>query len=348
MSIDSITITQPDDWHLHLRDDLALDCTVAHSARVFRRAIVMPNLVPPVTSLAAATAYRQRILQRVPRGQDFEPLMVLYLTDNLAAATIEQAAASGLVRAVKYYPAGATTNSENGVTRIDRVYPAIEALIETGLPLLFHGEVTDPTIDIFDREKVFIDTILDPLLTRYPTLKVVLEHVTTRDAVQFVQSRASHVGATITAHHLLHNRNHLLAGGIRPHFYCLPILKRDVHQLALIEAATSGDQRFFLGTDSAPHPVTAKESACGCAGIFTAHAALELYTEVFDRAGALDRLERFASFNGADFYGLPRNTGKVTLSRETWQVPQSYQLGESSVIPLRAGEKIAWRISECQ
>ncbi|MCB1671220.1 MAG: dihydroorotase [Gammaproteobacteria bacterium] len=346
MSIESITITRPDDWHLHLRDDQVLAQTVAHSARVFNRAIVMPNLVPPISSLAAATAYRHRILQQVPSGQDFEPLMTLYLTDNLAPAEIGRAWESGIVKAVKYYPAGATTNSDNGVTGIEKVYPALELMAELGMPLLFHGEVTGPGSDIFDREKVFIDTILSPLLQRYPGLRVVLEHITTRDAVQFVQSQSGPVGATITVHHLLYNRNHMLAGGIRPHFYCLPILKRDIHQQALVEAATSGDHRFFLGTDSAPHPVKAKETACGCAGIFSAHAALELYTEVFDRADALNRLEKFASFNGPDFYRMARNSGKITLTRSEWQIPRSYKLGESSVVPLRAGEKISWRISE--
>ena len=346
MSTDRITLTRPDDWHLHLRDESALADTVAHTARVFNRAIVMPNLVPPVTSLAAAAAYRQRILRQVPAGCDFEPLMTLYLTDSLAPDEIRRAHASGLVYAVKYYPAGATTNSENGVTAIDKVYPAIETLAELGMPLLFHGEVTDPSVDIFDRETVFIETILTPLLRRFPELKVVLEHITTRGAVGFVSSQNTNVAATITAHHLLYNRNHMLAGGIRPHFYCLPILKRDTHQQALVDAATSGDKRFFLGTDSAPHPVSDKETACGCAGIFTAHAALELYTEVFDAAGALGKLEHFASFNGPDFYGLPRNTEQLTLTRTAWPVPPSYKLGDTSVVPLRAGDKIGWRISE--
>jgi len=346
MSIDRITLTRPDDWHLHLRDEPVLADTVAHTARVFRRAIVMPNLVPPVTSLAVADGYRQRILRQVPAGYDFEPLMTLYLTDSLAPEEIRKAHASGRIHAVKYYPAGATTNSENGVTAIDKVYPAIETLAELGMPLLFHGEVTDSSIDIFDRESVFIATILTPLLQRYPELKVVLEHITTHGAAEFVKAQNENVAATITAHHLLHNRNDLLAGGIRPHFYCLPILKRDTHQQALIEAATSGDPRFFLGTDSAPHPVDAKETACGCAGIFTAHAALELYTEVFDAADALDKLECFTSFNGPDFYGLPRNTDKLTLTRSAWPVPPSYKLGNTSVVPLRAGEKIGWRISE--
>jgi len=346
MSTDRITLTRPDDWHLHLRDEPLLADTVAHTARVFRRAIVMPNLVPPVTTLAAAQGYRQRILKKVPAGYEFNPLMTLYLTDSLAPEEIRKAHASGLVKAVKYYPAGATTNSDNGVTAIDKVYPVIETLAELGMPLLFHGEVTDSTVDIFDREAVFIDTILAPLLQRYPELKVVLEHITTRGAAEFVKAQNENVAATITAHHLLYNRNHLLAGGIRPHFYCLPILKRDIHQQALIEAATSGDQRFFLGTDSAPHPIDSKETACGCAGIFTAHAALELYTEVFDAAGALDKLESFASFNGADFYGLPRNSDKLTLARTAWPVPPSYKLADTSVVPLRAGEKIGWRITE--
>ncbi|MBT8145805.1 MAG: dihydroorotase [Gammaproteobacteria bacterium] len=346
MSTDRITLTRPDDWHLHLRDEPELADTVAHTARVFRRAIVMPNLVPPITSVAAASTYRQRILRHVPDGYEFEPLMTLYLTDSLAPEEIRKAHASGMVHGVKYYPAGATTNSENGVTAIDKVYPAIETLAELGMPLLFHGEVTDSTVDIFDREAIFIDTILEPLLQRYPELKLVLEHITTRGAVEFVMAQTENVAATVTAHHLLYNRNHLLAGGIRPHFYCLPILKRDTHQQALVEAATSGDARFFLGTDSAPHPVGAKESACGCAGIYTAHAALELYAEVFDMAGALDKLESFASFHGPDFYGLPRNSDKLTLSRTAWQVPSSYKLGDTAVIPLRAGEKINWRISE--
>ena len=346
MSPDSITLTRPDDWHLHLRDDLVLAHTVAHSARVFNRAIVMPNLVPPVTSLASARLYRQRILEQVPDGNDFEPLMTLYLTDSLAPAEIRKAYESGLVHGVKYYPAGATTNSDNGVTDIQYVYPAIEQMIELQMPLLFHGEVTDAEVDIFDRESVFLDRVLAPLLERYPELKVVLEHITTRSAVQFVQSRESNVGATITAHHMLYNRNHMLVGGIRPHFYCLPILKRDSHQQALIEAAASGDPRFFLGTDSAPHSVDSKETACGCAGIFTAHAALELYAEIFDSVSAIGQLERFASFNGAKFYGLEPNRGKLTLSRSDWQVPRSYKFGESSVVPLRAGEKIGWRITE--
>jgi dihydroorotase len=346
MSTDRITLTRPDDWHLHLRDEPVLADTVAHSARVFNRAIVMPNLVPPVTTVAAAEAYRQRITRHVPAGNDFEPLMTLYLTDSLNPEEIRKAHASGIVHAIKYYPAGATTNSDNGVTSIDKVYPAIETMAELGMPLLFHGEVTDPAIDIFDREAVFIDSILQPLLQRYPNLKLVLEHITTAGAVQFVKAQPGNVGATITAHHLLLNRNHMLAGGIRPHFYCLPILKRDTHQQALIEAATSGDARFFLGTDSAPHPVGEKETSCGCAGIFTAHAALELYAEAFDAAGALDRLEGFASFHGPDFYGLPRNTEKMTLARTPWPVPPSYRLGQTSVIPLRAGQKIGWRIAE--
>lgn len=347
MSTDRITITQPDDWHLHLRDESLLVETVAHSARVFRRAIIMPNLVPPVTSLAAAQAYHRRIMTEVPTGCEFEPLMTLYLTDRLEPEEIRKAHASGLVQAVKYYPSGATTNSDAGVTAIDKVYPAIEALAELGMPLLFHGEVTDPSIDIFDRESVFIDSILTPLLQRFPSLRMVLEHITTAGAVQFVRAQSENVAATITAHHLLLNRNHMLAGGIRPHLYCLPVLKRDSHQQALIEAATGGDPKFFLGTDSAPHPVGDKQSSCGCAGIFTAHAALELYAEVFDAVDALDKFESFASHNGPDFYRLPRNTGTVTLEREPWTVPLTYTLGNTSVIPLRAGQTVCWRITEC-
>ncbi len=346
MSTDRITLSYPDDWHLHLRDGAALADTVPHSARTFRRAIVMPNLAMPITTGDLARSYRDEILRHVPAGSHFEALMTLYLTDSLSPEEIRKAWDSNIITAVKYYPAGATTNSENGVTDIEKVYPAIEALSDLGVPLLIHGEVTNADIDIFDREEVFIETVLQPLTLRFPNLKIVLEHITTKSAAVFVEEGSPNLAATITAHHLLYNRNHLLAGGVRPHLYCLPILKRDNHQQALIEAATSGNNKFFLGTDSAPHPVSAKESTCGCAGIFTAHAALEFYAEAFDKADALDKLEAFASFNGADFYGLPRNQEKITLCRSSWQVPTSYSLGTTSVIPLRSGETVAWRVQE--
>jgi len=339
-----ISLLQPDDWHLHLRDGDALHHTVAATARQFARAIVMPNLKPPVTTTAAALAYRERILAARPAGSDFEPLMTLYLTDGMTAAEIGKAKASGLVHAVKYYPAGATTNSDNGVTTIDKVYPVLEAMVEADMPLLIHGEVTDPDIDIFDREQVFIDTVLLPLVARYPTLRIVLEHITTRQAVQFVEQAPASVAATITAHHLLYNRTHMLSGGIRPHLYCLPVLKRNVHQEALIAAATSGNPRFFLGTDSAPHARHLKEHACGCAGSYTAPAALELYAEVFEQAQALDRLEGFASLAGADFYRLPRNTRRVVLQQTEWTLPDSLDFGDQIVVPLRAGEKLRWQL----
>ncbi|MEX0737898.1 MAG: dihydroorotase [Pseudohongiella sp.] len=340
----TLTLTRPDDWHLHLRDGEVLAHLVAHTAGTFRRAIVMPNLKPPVTSTQAALAYRQRILAALPPGLDFEPLMTLYLTDTLAPEEIRQAWESGHVRAVKYYPAGATTNSDSGVTAIENAYPALETLAELGMPLLLHGEVTDSQVDIFDREKMFIDKTLAPLCQRFPTLKIVLEHITTADAADFVREAGDNVAATITPQHLLYNRNHLLVGGVRPHLYCLPVLKRNTHQNALIAAATSGNKKFFLGTDSAPHARPDKETACGCAGCFSAHAALELYAEAFDQAGALDKLEGFASFHGPDFYGLPRNTDTVTLQRESWNVPAHYPLGDSTLVPLRAGEQIHWRI----
>jgi len=339
-----ISLLQPDDWHLHLRDGDALHHTVAATARQFARAIVMPNLKPPVTTTAAALAYRERILAARPAGSDFEPLMTLYLTDGMTAAEIGKAKASGLVHAVKYYPAGATTNSDNGVTGIDKVYPVLEAMVEADMPLLIHGEVTDQDIDIFDREQVFIDTVLLPLVARYPTLRIVLEHITTRQAVQFVEQAPASVAATITAHHLLYNRTHMLSGGIRPHLYCLPVLKRNVHQEALIAAATSGNPRFFLGTDSAPHARHLKEHACGCAGSYTAPAALELYAEVFEQAQALDRLEGFASLAGADFYRLPRNTRRVVLQQTEWTMPDSLDFGDQIVVPLRAGEKLRWQL----
>ncbi|MCX2983101.1 dihydroorotase [Halieaceae bacterium IMCC14734] len=341
-----ISLTRPDDWHVHLRDGDALPHTCADMARYFGRMIVMPNLTPPVTTVAEAEAYRARILAAMsdlPR--QVEPLMVLYLTDQTTPAEIERAAASDFVHAVKLYPAGATTNSDAGVAELEALYPTLAAMEATGLPLLVHGEVTDGDIDIFDREAVFIERHLRPIVRQFPALKMVLEHITTADAVAFVESAPATVAATITAHHLLYNRNHMLAGGIRPHYYCLPILKRNSHQQALITAATSGNSKFFLGTDSAPHTTDAKETACGCAGCYTAYAALELYAEVFEQAGALDKLEAFAAFYGADFYGLPRNTDTITLQRSNWLAPASLVLGNSSLTPLRAGEQLQWQVN---
>ena len=342
----SLTLDQPDDWHLHLRDGDALATTVPHTAAQFARAIVMPNLKPPVTSLQAASEYRDRILSARPSGSEFDPLMTLYLTDSLAPNEVETAFNSGIVQAVKYYPAGATTNSDSGVSHMSAVMPVLERMAKIGMPLLIHGEVTDHEIDIFDREKVFIETLLEPLCRELPTLRVVLEHITTRHAVEFVNAAPANVAATITVHHLLFNRNHLLAGAVRPHYYCLPILKRSSHQEALIAAATSGNPKFFLGTDSAPHARHAKESDCGCAGIYTAASAIELYAEVFEDAGALDKLEGFASHYGPDFYGLPRNTNKITLEKKSWQMPSSFTLAQDELIPLRAGESIAWRLAK--
>ena len=342
----SLTLDQPDDWHLHLRDGDALATTVPHTAAQFARAIVMPNLKPPVTSLQAASEYRDRILNARPSGSEFDPLMTLYLTDSLAPNEVEAAFNSGIVQAVKYYPAGATTNSDSGVSHMSAVMPVLERMAKLGMPLLIHGEVTDHEIDIFDREKVFIETLLEPLCRELPTLRVVLEHITTRHAVDFVNAAPANVAATITVHHLLFNRNHLLAGAVRPHYYCLPILKRSSHQEALIAAATSGNPKFFLGTDSAPHARHAKESDCGCAGIYTAASAIELYAEVFEDAGALDKLEGFASHYGPDFYGLPRNTNKITLEKKSWQMPSSFTLAQDELIPLRAGESIAWRLAK--
>ncbi len=345
--MDELTITRPDDWHLHLRDGVALESVVAFTARQFARAVAMPNLKPPITTVDAARAYRERILAALARagaGGEFEPLMTLYLTDNTASTEIARAKASGFVHAVKYYPAGATTNSDAGVSRLERAFPALEAMARHDVPLLVHGEVTDPDIDVFDRERVFIDTVLAAITWRFPGLRIVFEHVTTRDATEYVASAGPNVAATITAHHLLYNRNAIFRGGIRPHFYCLPVLKREAHREALVRAATGRSPKFFLGTDSAPHSRGEKESACGCAGCFTAHAALELYAEAFDRAGALDRLEAFASFNGPDFYRLPRNASRVTLAREQWEAPGELAFGESTLVPLRAGEKLAWRV----
>ncbi|MES3004048.1 MAG: dihydroorotase [Pseudomonadota bacterium] len=338
-----ITITRPDDWHLHVRDGEPLKTVVPHSAAQFGRAIIMPNLKPPVTTAAQAMAYRDRILAAVPRGVDFQPLMTLYLTDNLPPDEIRRAKEAG-VAAVKLYPAGATTNSDAGVTDLRKTYKTLEAMQREGMPLLVHGEVTSQDIDLFDREAVFIDTQLIPLRRDMPELKVVVEHITTKDAAQYVRDADRFVGATITAHHLLYNRNAIFLGGIRPHYYCLPVLKRETHRVALVETATSGSAKFFLGTDSAPHPAHLKEHATGCAGCYTAHAAMELYAEAFDNAGALDKLEGFASFHGADFYGLPRNSGTITLERETWTPPESYPFGEAELKPLRSGESLTWKM----
>jgi len=342
----SITLTRPDDWHLHLRDGEVLGAVLGASARQMGRAIIMPNLTPPVTTTQQALAYRERILAALPDGSHFEPLMTLYLTDDTPAAEIERASESGLIHAVKLYPAGATTNSASGVTDLAHCDAAIAAMARLGMPLLMHGEVTHADIDIFDREAVFIETVLTPLLERHPDLKVVFEHITTRQAAEFVAKAPANVAATITAHHLLFNRNHMLVGGIRPHYYCLPILKRERHRQALLEAATSGSGKFFLGTDSAPHAQDDKESACGCAGAYTAPAAIELYATAFEQVDALDRLEGFASHHGPDFYGLPRNADTITLVRESWQVPRSlpYADGER-IIPLMAGESLAWTFS---
>ena len=340
-----LTITRPDDWHLHLRDGEALAAVLPHTARQFARAIVMPNLKPPVTTVAQAEAYRERILAAVPAGMQFEPLMTLYLTDNTAPAEVEKAVASGVVKAVKYYPAGATTNSDAGVTGIDKTYGVIAEMERLGLPLLVHGESTDPAVDVFDREKAFIDGTLAPLLQRFPKLKLVLEHITTADAAAFVRAAGPNVAATITAHHLLYNRNAIFQGGVRPHWYCLPILKREAHRQALVEAAISGNPKFFLGTDSAPHAKLTKEAACGCAGCYTAYAAMELYAEAFEAAGALDKLEAFASFHGPDWYGLPRNSDTVTLVKEAWDVPAGYAYVQSdTLVPLRAGESLSWKM----
>ena len=342
--MDKITITRPDDWHLHLRDGDALKAVLPDTANRFGRAIVMPNLRPPVTTTALAAEYRQRILDAIPAGANFEPLMTLYLTDNTSAAEITRAKASGFVHGVKLYPAGATTNSDSGVSSLDACGEALEAMQESGMPLLVHAEVTDLDVDVFDRERVFIDRHMQPLLTKYPGLKVVFEHITTKDAAEFVVSAPSNVAATITPHHLLMNRNAMFTGGIRPHHYCLPILKREEHRLALVSAATSGNPKFFLGTDSAPHAKSSKEAACGCAGMYSAHAGIELYAEAFEAAGALDKLESFASFYGADFYGLPRNTDQITLLKTAWNVPESITFAADILVPLRAGQSIAWKM----
>jgi dihydroorotase len=340
-----LTITRPDDWHLHVRDGAVLADVVPHTARQFARAIIMPNLRPPVTTTSQALAYRERILAAVPEDHNFAPLMTLYLTDTTSPEEIRRAKQSGHVHAVKLYPAGATTHSDAGVTDISKTYPVLEALQETGLPLLVHGETTDPDVDVFDREEVFIEDELVPIVQHFPKLRMVLEHITTADGIAFVQEAGKQVAGTLSAHHLLLNRNAMFAGGFRPHHYCLPVLKRESHRLTLIDAATSGNPAFFLGSDSAPHPRSAKEATCGCAGIYTAHAALELYATAFEDAGALDRLEAFASFYGPDFYGLPRNTDQITLTREEWTVPETYRLGDDAVVPLCAGETLRWRFT---
>ena len=343
--MNTLTITRPDDWHLHLRDGDALKSVLPDTARQFARAIVMPNLRPPVTSTAMALAYRDRILQALPAGMRFEPLMTLYLTDNTQPQEIAAAKASGMVYGVKLYPAGATTNSDSGVTDIAKCSKALEAMEKLGMPLLVHAEVTVSDVDVFDRESVFIERHIAPLIKRFPALRVVFEHITTCDAADFVTDAPADVGATITAHHLLMNRNAMFTDGMRPHHYCLPVLKREEHRQALVKAAISGNPKFFLGTDSAPHPKSAKEAACGCAGIYTAHTAIELYAETFEQADALDKLEAFASFYGADFYGLPRNQEKITLIKQSWKVPKQLSLGAEVLVPLRAGQLITWRLS---
>ena len=342
--MDRLTLRRPDDWHLHLRDGAAMASVLADTARCFGRAIVMPNLKPAVRTTAQALDYRERILGEVPDGASFDPLMTLYLTDDTPPEEIARARLSGRVFGVKLYPAGATTHSAEGVTRLSRCFHALEKMAELGLPLLVHGESTDPSIDVFDREQVFIEETLGPTLERFPRLKVVLEHITTREAAQFVEVTGPNVAATITAHHLLLNRNALFLGGIRPHHYCLPVLKRETHREALVEAATSGNPKFFLGTDSAPHARNTKEAPCGCAGIYTAHAAIELYAAAFEEAGALGKLEGFASVFGAQFYGLPLNDSNITLVREEWRVPERLPFGSEDLVPLRAGETIPWKL----
>lgn len=339
-----LTITRPDDWHLHVRDGNVLADLIPFTARQFARAIIMPNLTPPVTTTEQALAYRERILQAIPAENPFEPLMTLYLTNNTPADEIRRAHDNPYIHAVKLYPAGATTNSDAGVTDIKNCYAALEAMQDCGMPLLVHGEVVDPDVDVFDREKVFIDRVLSPTMKDFPELKVVFEHITTKQAAEFVSEGDHRIGATITPQHLLYNRNAIFKGGIRPHYYCLPILKREEHREALVKVATSGSKKFFLGTDSAPHAQNRKENACGCAGIFSAPLAIELYTRIFDSNDALDKLEAFASFNGADFYGLPRNSDTITLEKKSWTVPDDYPLAEDRIIPLHAGEKESWSI----
>ena len=339
-----LKLIRPDDWHLHLRDGALMQAVLPDTARQFARAIIMPNLHPPVTTTAQALAYRERIMKAIPAGMKFEPLMTLYLTDNTTAEEIRRAKQSGVVHAVKYYPAGATTNSDAGVTSMHKAYPALEEMQRCGMPLLVHGEVTDTTVDVFDREAVFIERVMQPLVKDLPNLRVVFEHITTADAVQYVESTPANIAATLTAHHLLYNRNAMFKGGMRPHYYCLPVLKRESHRKALVKAAISANPKFFLGTDSAPHAQHTKENACGCAGIYSAHTAMELYAEAFEEAGALDKLEGFASFFGADFYGLPRNEEQVTLRHAAYQVPATLGFAEHQLVPLRAGETLKWRL----
>lgn len=339
-----VTITRPDDLHLHVRDGAMLKTVIGHSAREFARATIMPNLKPPVTTVSRAIAYREMILDALPVESVFNPLMTLYLTDTLAPSEVQEGYDTGMIKAVKLYPAGATTNSDAGVTSFDAIMPTLEKMAELQMPLLIHGESTDPAVDVFDREKVFIEQTLTPLRARIPDLKIVMEHITTHDAVQYVSEAGENLAASITAHHLLMNRNDIFQGGINPHHYCLPVLKRERHRESLVEAATSGSWKFFAGTDSAPHPKGAKECPCGCAGMYTAFAALPLYAEAFDKASALDKLEGFTSFYGADYYGLPRNSGTITLVKEEWVAPQSYEVEGDVLVPLRAGEKVAWKV----
>ncbi|HKE40056.1 MAG TPA: dihydroorotase [Casimicrobiaceae bacterium] len=346
MTASTLTITRPDDWHLHLRDGELMRSVVGATARVFGRAVVMPNLTPPITTVAAAAAYRERIAAALPPESHFAPLMTLYLTEATSTEEIARARASGFIIGVKYYPAGATTNSESGVTNPSHAWPALSAMEKHGMPLLVHGEVTDPDVDVFDREQVFIDRVLVRVVRDFPSLRIVVEHITTQEAADFVAAAPATVAATITPQHLTWSRNALFAGGIRPHMYCLPVLKRDVHRDALIKAATSGSAKYFLGTDSAPHPRHLKEAACGCAGCYSAHAAIELYAEAFEAADALSRLEAFAGFHGADFYGLPRNADTITLRREPWTVPGEYAFGRHTVVPLKSGEQINWRVDD--
>ena len=344
LTMTSISLIRPDDWHIHLRDGDALRSTVDTASLNMGRAIIMPNLVPPVMNTAQALEYRDRILEALPDGRQFEPLMVIYLTDNTSADDIREAAANPFIHACKLYPAGATTNSDSGVTSLENIYPALDVMSEVGMPLLVHGEETDHLIDVFDREKAFIDNKLIPLIQRYPNLKVIMEHITTKDAVYFVMSASDNVAATITVQHLMYNRNHMLVGGIKPHFYCLPILKRNIHQDALRAAATSGNKKFFLGTDSAPHAKDKKEAACGCAGCYTAFAAIELYAQVFEELDALDKLEGFASLYGPDFYNLPRNHDHITLNKSPWTIPATLPLGDDVIVPLMAGETLNWTV----
>ncbi len=344
--MEQITITRPDDWHLHVRTGAMLKTVIPHTARQFSRAIIMPNLTPPVSTVERAEQYHQEIIQAIPENLNFQPLMTLYLTDSTTVTEIKKAAESPIIFACKLYPAGATTNSDSGVSNISHIAAVLESMQEHDIPLLIHGEITDPECDIFDREKVFVETILAKITADFPALRIVLEHVTTVEAVQFVQDASEKIAATITPQHLMFNRNAILAGGIRPHHYCLPIIKREKHRLAIIAAATSGHSKFFLGTDSAPHLQSRKENSCGCAGCYSAHAAIELYAEVFDDVDKLDNLEAFASFNGADFYGLPRNTEKITLRRNNWIAPEYYLVDNDRLIPLQAGKSISWQLTE--